>query len=144
MSTLREKPTLNEDIPGEVISWYTLNGQFSWHKTYLFQKDKIHEVQTIPSDDVFLKKLNSYVPEKSKFTYDSSLWSMAFVSKKINGNLYLITARVKSFNSYPEVPNDDILLYDIEYTTKDFKNFQLVRLKDIHNTEWTEVAQSKH
>src|SRR6478609_9171645 len=48
MENLREKPKLSEDIPGEVISWYTLNGQFSWHKTFLVEKDKIKEVQTLP------------------------------------------------------------------------------------------------
>ena len=43
MSDLREKPQLHEDIPGEVISWATNNGRFSWHKTYLIQKNKLQE-----------------------------------------------------------------------------------------------------
>ena len=141
MINLRVKPQLNEDIPGEVISWYTLNGEFSWHKTYLIQKDKIKEVETLPKDDIFLKKLNSYVPEKSKFSYNSDLWSLAFVVKKLKNNFYLIKATTKSFNSYPEIPNDDILSYDLEYKTKDFKKFQLVRLKDIHTKEWLEVNE---
>jgi len=141
MIHLREKPQLHEDIPGEVISWYTLNGQFSWHKTYLIQKGKIKEVETLPKDDIFLKKLNSYVPEKSKFSYGSDLWSFAFVDKKLKDNFYLIKAAAKSFNSYPEIPNDDILLYDLAYKTKDFKKFQLVRLKDIHTDKWTEVDE---
>jgi len=139
MMDLRVKPQLNEDIPGEVISWYTLNGQFSWHKTYLIQKDKVKEVETIPKDESFLKMLNSYVPEKSKFSYSSDLWSFAFVEKKTEDKYYLIKATVKSFNSYPDLPNDDILSYDIEYKTEDFKKFQLVRLKDIHTNEWTNV-----
>lgn len=141
MVNLRVKPQLNEDIPGEVISWYTLNGQFSLHKTYLIKNDKLIEIETIPKDDIFLKKLNSYVPEKSKFSYNSDLWSFAFVEKKLNDDYYLIKATIKSFNSYPEIPNDDILSYDIEYKTKDFKKFQLVRLKDIHTKEWIEVGE---
>lgn len=36
----------------------------------------------------------------------------------------------QSFNSYPEIPNDDILMYDLQYTTKDFKEFRLIRLKE--------------
>ncbi|MES2865083.1 MAG: hypothetical protein V4666_13240 [Bacteroidota bacterium] len=141
MENLREKPQLNEDIPGEVISWNTFNGQFSWHRTYLVEKDKVKEVPTIPKDEKFLKKLNSYVPEASKFSYSSDLWSFAFVEKKLEDNFYLIQATTKSFNSYPEMPNDDILIYDIEYKTKDFKEFFLVRLKDTHTEKWTEVIE---
>ncbi len=84
MLNLREKPQLYEDIPGEVLSWYTLNGQFSWHKTYLRKNDNLTEVETIP--------------------------------------------------------NDDILMYDLEYKTNDFIEFQLVRFKDSHAQNWTEVA----
>jgi hypothetical protein len=139
MVKLRQKPELHEDIPGEVISWYTLNGQFSWHKTYLVEKETVKEVETLPKDEAFLKKLNSYVPEKSSFSYTSDLWSFAFVNKKLQNGSYLVKATVKSFNSYPEIPNDDILVYDVEYKTKDFKTFKLVRLKDIHTDKWIEV-----
>jgi hypothetical protein len=141
MSRLRVKPELSEDIPGEVLSWYTLTGEFSIYKTYLISNNAITKVATVPSDEKFLKKLNSYVPEKSRFTYDSDLWSMAFVKSKLEGGYYLIKATTKSFNSYPEIPNPDILSYDIEYKTKDFKQFILVRLKDIHTEKWIEVTQ---
>ena len=141
MTNLREKPQLNEDIPGEVISWFTLNRQYSWHKSYLIEKEKVKEIQTIPKDENFLKKLNSYVPEASKFSYSSDLWSFAFVKEKLTDNFYLIKATTKSFNSYPEMPNDDILLFDLEYKTKDFKEFFLVRFKNIHTEKWTEVIK---
>ena len=141
MSDLREKPQLHEDIPGEVISWATNNGRYSWHKTYLIQKDKLQEVQTLPNDDLFLKKINSYVPEKSRFAYLSDLWSFAFVKEKLKDNFYLITATAKSYNSHPEMPNDDILMYDFEYKTNDFKEFQLVRLKESNSQQWIEVKE---
>ncbi len=140
MANLREKPQLQEDIPGELISWFTLNGRYSLHKTYLIKKDKLVEVETLPKDELFLKKLNSYVPEASRFSYSSDLWSFAFVEKKLADGFYLVKVTAKSFNSYPELPNDDILLYDLEYKTKDFKKFQLVRLKDIHTEVWIDVA----
>lgn len=141
MENLREKPQLNEDIPGEILSWYTLYGQYSLHKTFLVEKDKLKEIQTIPKDENFLKKLNSYVPEVSKFSYSSDLWSFAFVKEKLADNFYLIHATTKSFNSHPDIPNDDILIYDLEYKTKDFKAFFLVRFKDIHTEKWTEVKE---
>lgn len=141
MENLREKPQLNEDIPGEILSWYTLYGQYSLHKTFLIEKDKLKEIQTLPKDENFFKKLNSYVPEVSKFSYSSDLWSFAFVKEKLADNFYLIQATAKSFNSHPDIPNDDILIYDLEYKTKDFKAFFLVRLKDIHTEKWTEVKE---
>ncbi len=141
MIDLREKPQLHEDIPGEVISWFTLNGLYSIHKTFLVNKNNVMEVETIPTDDLFLKKLNSYVPEKSRFSYSSGLWSFGFVEKKLKDNFYLIKATAKSFNSHPDLPNDDILLYNLEYKTKDFKHFQLVRFKDIHVSEWIDVME---
>ncbi|MEI8054244.1 MAG: hypothetical protein WCH52_10950, partial [Bacteroidota bacterium] len=124
MINLRERPQLNEAIPGEVISWSTMIGEFSIQKVYVIEKNKLNEVEALPKDDSFLKKLNSYVPEKSKFTYSSDLWSFPYVYKKMNDNFYLIKATVKSFNSYPEIPNDDILLFNLEYKTKDFKAFR--------------------
>ena len=39
------------------------------------------------------------------------------------------------------MPNDDILLFDLEYKTKDFKEFFLVRFKNIHTEKWTEVIK---
>ena len=140
MKNLRVKTELNEEIPGEIISWSTMTGEFSIQKIYLIQKNKLKEVEALPKDESFLKKLNSFVPEKSKFSYSSDLWSFPYVYKKMNDNFYLIKVTVKSFNSYPEIPNDDILLYNLEYKIKDFKEFRLVRLKDIHTEKWTEVV----
>lgn len=142
MKNLRVKPQLNEEIPGEIISWSTMSGEFSIQKIYVIEKNKLKEVQALPKDDSFLKKLNSYVPEKSKFSYSSDLWSFPYIDQKTKDNFYLIKVTVKSFNSYPDIPNDDILLYNLEYKTKDFKEFRLVRLKDIHTEKWIEVADN--
>lgn len=139
MVQLREKPQLHEAIPGKVLTWFTLNGRYSMHKTYLVHKDSVQEVEPLPKDAIFLKKLNSYVPEKSRFTYGYDLWSFPLVTQIQDDGFYIIKATAKSFNSHPDLPNDDILLYDLEYKTKDFKSFQLVRLKDIHTEKWIDV-----
>lgn len=139
MQNLRIPPQISEDIPGEVISWFTLNGRYSMQKTYLIKADKLIEITTLPKDDVFFKVLNRYVPTESRLINDSDLWSMALVTKKLGDDSYLIKATAKSFNSYPEIPNDDIRIYDLEYKTKDFKSFQLLRLKETNKTEWTVV-----
>lgn len=139
LSSFSTKPELKENVIGEVISCYALNGKFSWHNTYLIINNELKEVQTIPQDDAFLNKLNSFVPPDSRFAYGFDLWSFAFVNKKLENNHYLIKATATSFNSQPDFPNDDILTYDLEYQTKDFEHFQLLRLKDIHSEKWIEV-----
>lgn len=142
MFDLRAKPELSEDVKGEIISWFTLNGRYSLHNTYWVKNNQITEVKTIPSDSIFLNKINQYVPEKSRFTYGSNLWSFAFVQKKLDSEFYLIRATAKSFNSHPDIPNDVILSFLFEYKTRDFIQFQLIRLKEIHAKEWIEVAEN--
>lgn len=141
MVKFQERPQLNEDIPGEVISWTGRNGEYSWHETYLIQKDKVQKVELIPRDDTFLKKLNSYVPGQSKFSYGYDLWSFAFVEKKLKDNFYLIGVVATSFSSMPEIITDDTLQYHLEYKTKDFKEFKLVRFKDSRTKEWKKVDE---
>ena len=141
MVRLKERPQLNEDIPGEVISWTGQNGDYSWHETYLIQKDKVQRVELIPKDEIFLKKLNSYVPGQSEFSYGNDLWSFAFVEKKLKDNFYLIGVVATSFSSMPEIVTDDTLVYHLEYKTKDFKEFKLVRFKDSRTKEWKEIDQ---
>ncbi|WP_289665340.1 hypothetical protein [Flavobacterium panacagri] len=136
-----ERPQLNEDIPGEVISWTGRNGDFSWHETYLIQKNKVQNVELIPKDNLFFKKLNSYASGQSKFSYGADLWSFAFVEKKLKDNFYLIGVVARSFSSMEDIITDDILIYDLKYKTRDFKEFKLVRFKDSRNEEWKEVGE---
>lgn len=132
-------PRIHEYIPGEVIAWSWVSGRLANQQLFLVKKDSLFEVKAIPSDEAFIEELNSYVPEKSAFKYMSDLWSFPFVKEKIKRKYFLIKATVTSYNPYPDYPNDDILSYDIEYRTKDFQNFSLLRLKDTKAKEWMEV-----
>lgn len=114
--------------------------RYSLHTKFLIQNNNITEINAIPKDEAFLKKLNSFVPEKSRFIYGSDLWSFPFVVKKLPDNNYVIAVAVRSFNSHPDIPSDDILMYDLEYKTKDFTKFELVRLKDSQAEKWTDVS----
>ncbi len=141
MENLEEKPILHEYIPGEVIAWSLIDGPFHFQNVFLIENDTIRKVEALPKDGAFLNKLNSYVPEKSKFAYDFDLWTFPFVKEKLADNFYLIKVNVKSFNSHPEMPNPDILLYSLEYKTKDFIDFRLLRLKESHSEKWIEVGE---
>ncbi len=135
---LEEKPILYEYIPGEVIAWSLIDGQFLLNSMFLIKNDTLMEIDALPKDDAFLSKLNSYVPEKSKFIYRPELWTLPAV-KKLANKSYLIKVNVKSYNPRPYEPSPDILTYCLEYTTKDFKKFRLIRLKNAKSEKWIKV-----
>ena len=118
-----------------------MEGRFLLTNMFLIEDDTIKEIEALPKDDVFLAKLNSYVPEKSIFIYRRELWTLPAVKEKLADNSYLIKVNVKSYNPRPYAPSPDILTYNLEYTTKDFLNFRLVRLKNVNSEEWIEVAE---
>lgn len=138
---LEEKPDLYEYIPGEVIAWSLMDGRFLLKSMFLIKNDTIREIEAIPKDEVFLAKLNSYVPEKSRFIYRTELWTLPVVKEKLADHAYLIKVTVKSYNPRPYEPSPDILTYHLEYTTKDFLNFRLIRLKEAHSEAWMEVGE---
>ena len=138
---LEEKPDLYEYIPGEIIAWSFMDGRFLLTSMFLIENDSLKEIEALPKDDTFLTKLNSYVPEKSRFIYRRELWTLPAVKEKLADNSYLIKVNVKSYSPRPYEPSEDILTYNIEYTTKDFVNFRLVRLKDAQSEKWIKVGE---
>ena len=138
---LEEKPDLYEYIPGEVIAWSLMDGRFLLNSMFLIENDSLKKIEALPNDDAFLSKLNSYVPEKSRFIYRTELWTLPFVKEKLANNSYLIQVNVKSYNSRSYEPSPDILTYNLEYTTKDFKKFCLIRLKDAKSEKWIKVGK---
>ncbi len=138
---LEEKPDLYEYIPGEIIAWSFMDGRFLLTSMFLIENDSLKEIEALPKDDAFLTKLNSYVPEKSRFIYRRELWTLPAVKEKLADNSYLIKVNVKSYSPRPYEPSEDILTYNIEYTTKDFVNFRLVRLKDAQSEKWIKVGK---
>lgn len=138
---LEEKPDLYEYIPGEIIAWSFMDGRFLLTSMFLIENDSLKEIEALPKDDAFLTKLNSYVPEKSRFIYRRELWTLPAVKEKLADNSYLIKVNVKSYSPHPYEPSEDILTYNLEYTTKDFVNFRLVRLKDAKSEKWIKVGK---
>lgn len=138
---LEEKPDLYEYIPGEIIAWSFMDGRFLLTSMFLIENDSLKEIEALPKDDAFLTKLNSYVPEKYRFIYRRELWTLPAVKEKLADNSYLIKVNVKSYSPRPYEPSEDILTYNLEYTTKDFVNFRLVRLKDAKSEKWIKVGK---
>lgn len=138
---LEEKPDLYEYIPGEIIAWSFSDGRFLLTSMFLIENDSLKEIEALPKDDAFLTKLNSYVHEKYRFIYRRELWTLPAVKEKLADNSYLIKVNVKSYSPRPYEPSEDILTYNLEYTTKDFVNFRLVRLKDAKSEKWIKVGK---
>lgn len=138
---LEERPDLYEFIPGEIIAWSFMDGRFLLNSMFLIENDSLKLIEALPKDEVFLAKLNSYVPEKSRFIYRTGLWTLPSVKEKLADNTFLITVSVISYNPRPYEPSDDILTYNLEYTTKDFNNFRLIRLKDAKSNQWINVGE---
>ena len=138
---LEEKPDLYEYIPGEIIAWSLMDGRFLLNSMFLIKNDTIRKIEALPKNDTFLTKLNSYVPEKSRFIYRTELWTLPFVKEKLANKSYLIQVNVKSYNSRPYEPSPDILTYNLEYSTNDFKKFRLIRLKDAKSEKWIKVGK---
>ena len=138
---LEEKPDLYEYIPGEIIAWSFMDGRFLLNSMFLIENDSLKEIEALPKDDAFLTKLNSYVPEKSRFIYRRELWTLPAVKEKLANKSYLIKVSVKSYNPRPYEPSEDILTYNLEYATKDFKNFRLLRLKNANSDKWVKVGK---
>lgn len=136
IANFEEKPDLYEYIPGEVIAWSFMDGGLLLSSVFLIKSDSIKEVEAIPKDDAFLSKLNSYVPEQSRFIYQRKLWTLPSIKEKLTDNSYLVKVNVTSYNPRPYEPSPDILTYTLEYTTHDFINFHLVRLKNVRSEGW--------
>lgn len=141
MEHLAEKPSLYEYIPGKIIAWSFMDGHFLLYSIFLIENDSLIKIEALPKDDAFLIKLNSYVPEKSRFIYRPELWTLPFVKEKMANKSYLIQVDVNSYNPRPYEPSSDILTYNLEYSTKDFKNFRLIRLKNSNSEKWIKVGK---
>lgn len=138
---LEEKPDIYEYIPGEIIAWSYMDGRFLLNSMFHIEKDSLIRIDALPNDAAFLAKLNSYVPEKSRFIYRPELWTLPSVIGKSANKSYLIQVNVKSYNPRPYEPNDDILTYNLVYTTKDFLKFRLIRLKNVKSDKWIKVGK---
>lgn len=141
MSHLEGTPDIYEFLPGEFIGWSYMDGRFLLYKMFVLKNKQLTEVNLIPNDMDFLEKLNSYVPQKSRFVYSIGSWTLPAVKEKLKDNSYVIRVNVTSYNSRPYEPSDDILTYNIEYSTKDFISFRLLRVKDSQATDWIEIEE---
>ena len=87
-----------------------------------------------------IKRIDKFTPKNSHFELNNRLDvdgeskypSVGKVEKKLKNGEYLLSSRITLQNE-----NGDKKLYDLEYQTKDFKKFNLKRLKPSESEKWT-------
>ena len=133
--------TIFESIPGEIIGWTSTDkGNQTQTETFKIKNGTLTKINTTVSESD-LKKIDKFAPKNSHFELNNGLYdetkypSVGKVLKKLNDGTYLLSSRITlEFNS--QEPHK---IYDLEYQTKDFKNFVLKRIKDSESDKWTIV-----
>ncbi|WP_330746780.1 hypothetical protein [Chryseobacterium sp. CP-77] len=137
MKDIDHNPLVSESIPGKVIRWDSNIGQYSIIKNFLVSKNDLEEIKTNPNDKEFLTNLNNYFPKESQFTYSD--WGNGTIIKILSDGNFLIANKARSYHRQSMIPNNDIITIELEYKTKNFKEFKLVRFKKINDKIWTVV-----
>ena len=141
---IEQKPNVTEFIPGEIIGWNNDRSTYSTEEIFKINGQNLTQISTIPENKSFFEKLNKYAPKGNEF--DIYKWSTRIyegkIEKKLNDGNYLINIGLTLFE---KGKNDDfnngIGEYEVEYKTKDFKNFIPLKLreKDKKNAKWTTI-----
>ena len=138
IKTAEKDATFFESIPGEVIGWTSTDkGNQTQTETFKIKNGTLTKINTTVSESD-LKKIDKFAPKNSHFElnnglYDETMYpSVGKIEKKLKNGDYLLSSRITLQNE-----NGDKKLYDLEYQTKDFKKFNLKRLKPSKSEKWT-------
>ena len=132
--------TFFESIPGEIIGWTSTDkGIQTRTETFKIKNGTLTKINTTVSESD-LKRIDKFAPKNSHFELNSGLEvdgeykypSVGRVEKKLKNGEYLLSSRITLQNE-----NGDKKLYDLEYQTKDFKKFNLKRLKPSESEKWS-------
>jgi hypothetical protein len=133
--------TFFESIPGEIIGWTSTDkGNQTQTETFKIKNGTLTKINTTVSESD-LKKIDKFAPKNSHFELNNGLYddtkypSVGKVLKKLKDGTYLLSSRITLEFSNQE-PHK---IYDLEFQTKNFKNFVLKRIKDSESDTWTIV-----
>lgn len=130
-----------EHIPGEVIGWSNARGSYTTSQNFKIVNNKLVEINTLPSDEILMDKLNAYTPKNHYFKFNSisgKTYEPEFVKKQNNGK-YLLTVNLIAFeNGIEDNGSNNDGIYELEYETADFKSFKPLRIKhsNVADEKW--------
>mgnify|MGYP003602675748 CR=1 FL=1 len=134
INEVEQEPIIWESIPGEIIGWENDRATYSTSETFWIKNNKLIQIETNPK----IEQVNKYAPKNGKFEYIEGWQSVGKVLKKDKNGIFhlgLIMRFVENENS--ENFSDE--RFQLEYQTKDFKNFILKRLKPTESKNWTNI-----
>lgn len=136
-----EPVIVSEHIPGEVIGWSNARGSYTTSQNFKIVNSKLVEINTLPSDESLMDKLNVYAPKNNYFKFNSingRTYEPEFVKKQNNGK-YLLKVNLIAFeNGIEDNGSNSNGIYELEYETADFKNYKPLRIKlsDVTDEKW--------
>ena len=138
---IEQKPNITEFIPGEIIGWNNDRSTYTTEEIFWIKGNKLIPISTIPENESFFAKVNKYAPKGNEF--DIYKWSTRVyegeVLKKLADGNFLMNIGLTLFKTGKSDDfNNGIGEYEVEYKTKDFKNFVPVKLreKDKKGAKW--------
>ena len=144
ISEVEQKPYVTEFIPGEIIGWNNDRSTYSTEEIFQIKGNKLVQISTIPQNKSFFEKINKYAPKGKEF--DIYKWSSRVYEGKIEKKLDDVNYLIKiGLTLFEKGKNDDfnsgIGEYEVEYKTKDFKNFVPLKLleKEKKNAKWITI-----
>lgn len=144
ISEVEQEPNVTEFIPGEIIGWNNDRSTYSTEKIFKIQGNKLIEISTIPQNENFFSKINKYAPKGKEF--DIYKWSNRVyegnILKKLPDGNYLMNIGLTLFEKGESDDfNNGLGEYELEYKTKDFKNFVPIRFreKEKKTAKWTNI-----
>lgn len=125
--------TAYEVVPGEILKIiYWGGGNMTTEMYYQISKDHLKNINVIPENESFIKKVSKNLKNKEVSFYGSKGKSSTDILKDVKSNTYIINASL-----YLEDDNF-APLYEVKYTTKDFKNFTPTKVRaNDEKAKWT-------
>lgn len=125
--------TAYEVVPGEILKIiYWGGGNMTTEMYYQISNNNLKTINVIPENENFLKKVSKSINNKKVGFYDSKGKSYTDILKDAKTNNYWITASL--------FLDDDsfVPLYEVKYTTKDFKSFTPTKVRaNDKKAKWT-------
>lgn len=120
--------TAFEVIPGEIITMiYWGGGSATTQYYYKITDDNLENIDVFPKDESFLDRVSSKIGNKQLSFLSSNGKSDTDISKDVKNKNYIIYASLfLEDNSFAP-------MYEIQYTTKDFKNFVPTKVRVIED-----------
>ncbi len=143
ISEIEQKPYVTEFVPGEIIGWNNDRSSYSTQEIFKITGNKLVEISTIPQNENFFAKLNKFASNNQIFSFENNgrNYEAKSIKKSKNGD-YILNSEIYILEKNS---NSDILeTYEIEYKTKDFKNFTPLKIRNVEKKSTSKTIKQTY